>query len=202
MCKSDSRKYDTAPVISTMYKRPILREPFATRAGPGKVTSCPIPMRPDDQAQMWSWSFRPIKDWRGYLNVQKMNGASQEELERLEALHKRNWPVTEFTTPPKKYTNTLKIILKTKVDEETGQVRVKVTENKFATMLHDMHMGKKISQKTWVEGWMYAGRPYKEILEGIVKLRSCKNDRCPLLEVKEKVPTAAPKKVLVPVKKS
>lgn len=201
MIEVDSSISSDAPVIQTMYKRPVLREPFAKRAGPGKVTSCPIPMRPDDQAPMWSWSFRPIKDWAGYLNVQRMNGASKEELERLEVLHKRHWPVKEIHTEVKKY-NTLKIIMKTKVDEQTGHVRVKVTENKFATMLHDMHMGKKISQKTWVEGWMYAGRSYKDILEGIVKLRSCKNDRCPLLEVKEKVPTQAPKKILVPVKKS
>lgn len=185
-----------------MYKRPVVRKPFSQRKGPGLMVGLPsrIKMTPDDQAPMWSFAFRPVKDWEGYLNCQKMNGASAEELERLEALHKRNWPVKTLTEQaPRKYP-TQTVILKTKVTEE-GRVLVKVQVNKLALMLKDLHMGKKIPQKVWLEAWMSAGRPYKEILEGLVKLKASRNDPFPLLEVKDKTgPT--PKKVLVPVKKT
>lgn len=167
--------------------------------GPGPVYYSPVPIKRDEDVPMWSFTFKPVKDWEGFLNSHRLNGASDDELKTLEALHKRNWFKSVKESSPKPKYQTQSVILKTKIDPETGHVKVKVQENKLATMLRDMHMGKKIPQKVWLEAWMFAGRPYKEILEGLVKLKSSKNDPFPLLDVTKKEPVA--KKILVPVKK-
>ena len=159
----------------------------------------PWPFKRDSEASMWSHTFKPIRDWEGYMNCMKMDGASTETLKRIENLHRREWPVTVITKVEKSY-NTQPVIMKTKITDD-GQVRVKIVENKLSTMLREyMSKGKIPPQKVWIEAWMHAGRPYSEILGNIVKHQSHKNDRCPLLETSSK-PVATTKKVLVPVKK-
>ena len=178
-----------------MYKRPVPRKTGC----PGHITT-PWPFKRDDDAHMWNHHFKPIRDWEGYINCLKMDGASEEEIVRAEKLHKRSWPVVTVEKNVKTY-NTQPVIMKTKIDGD--RIRVKLVENKLSTMLREyMSKGKIPPQKIWIEAWIYAGRSYSDILGGIVKQKSHKNDRCPLLEAtSSSAPVNITKKVLVPVKK-
>lgn len=175
-----------------MFKRPALRK-----------TGCPThvnttwPFKRDESAKMWEHQFKPIKDWEGYLNSQRIDGADEETLKTLEKLHRREWPVAAAPKPKKTY-NTAPALVKMKIDGDS--VKIVVTENKLSTLLRDyLSIGKIPPQKIWIEAWMRAGRPYKDILEGIIKQKARRNEPCPLVDTEPVKPVA--KKVLVPVKK-
>lgn len=179
-------------VCTKMYKRPVPRKTGC----PSHVTAA-WPFKRDESANMWQYQFKPIKHWEGYINSQRIDGADEETLKALEKLHRREWPVAPAPKPKKTY-NTSPVIVKMKYDGDA--VKVSVVENKLSTLLRDyLSRGKIPPQKIWIEAWMRAGRPYKEILDGIIKQKSRRNDPCPLVDTEPVKPVT--KKVLVPVKK-
>lgn len=155
---------------------------------------------PDCEAKVWSKEFVPIRDWQGYLNSQKMAGATEDELEYYEACHKREYPM--YPTPkPKKAYNTKPVIVRVKVNGE-GRVSLVVVENKLASMLRNyMSWGKQPPRKVWIEAMIQTGMDFKEVLACIVRKESRRNERCELLEDKDEPQPKKVKKVLKPVVK-
>ena len=183
-----------------MYKPAVVRIP---RGGGstfyGDIRGVTIP---DDALK--SREFVPIKDWKGYVSAQRLNGATPEQLEYYEAQHRREYPQAPVP-PPKKTYNTRPVMVKLKVNGEG--VSLVVVENKLATMLREYHSrGKLPPKKVWVEAWIQAGRNFKDVLSGMVRMESRKNERFELLDKLTSSSTAAAvqkhKKILKPVVKN
>lgn len=152
---------------------------------------------PDSEARVWTRPFAPIRDWEGYLNSQRMAGATAEELEYIEACHKREYPPYPVPPPKKKEYNTNPVIIRMKVSE--SGVGVVVVENKFSTMLREYYsFGKQPPRKYWIEAMIQTGMDFKEVLACLVRKESRRNDRCELLDKEE---PQVKKKVLKPVLK-
>ena len=155
---------------------------------------------PDCEAKVWTKEFVPIKDWQGYLNSQKMAGATEDELEYYEACHKREYPT--YPAPKTKQSfNTKPVIVRVKVTEDNG-VSLVVVENKLASMLRDyMSFGRQPPRKVWIEAMIQTGMDFRDVLACIVRKESRRNDRCELLEKKDEPQPKKVKKVLKPVVK-
>lgn len=188
--------------IQKMYKPAVVRIPR------GGGSSCYGDIRcvtiPDSQSVLKTREFVPIKDWRGYVSAQRLNGATPEQLEYYEAQHRREY-TQEPVPPPKKPYNTRPVMVKLKV---TGEgVSLVVVENKLATMLREYHSrGKLAPKKVWVEAWIQAGRNFKDVLSGMVRMESRKNERFELLDKLTSSSASAAvqkhKKILKPVVKN
>lgn len=181
-----------------MYKRPT---PFRHGGGTSAHGDVLGILKPDSISNVWRRKFVPIRDWQGYLNAQKFAGASDEELEYYELQHKREYPPYQ-EVPRKKGYNTSPTIVKLKV--KSDGVSVVVAENKLHTMLNEYcSRGKFAPRKVWVEAWIQAGRDFKDVLAGIVKMESRRGERFELLErlTKGVVVPVKPKKILKPVVK-
>ena len=184
-------------------------KPAVVRIPRGGGSSCYGDIRgvtiPDSQSIMKSREFVPIKDWKGYLSAQRLNGATPEELAYYEAQHRREYPQAP-EPPPKKVYNTRPVLVKLKVTG--GGVALVVAENKLATMLREYHSrGKLAPKKVWVEAWIQAGRNFKDVLSGMVRMESRKNERFELLEKLTSSSASAAavqkhKKILKPVVKN
>jgi hypothetical protein len=185
-----------------MYKRPQLRN----RSGPGGngiglPTSHPL-LKSDEHVIAWSPSVVPIARWEEYLRLQRVNGATEQELAHLESLHKR--PVRQYTVPTKPVSyNTRPVLVKFKYSE--GGVKLIVKENKLATMLREYcSIGKIPPQKIWIEAWIQAGKSFQDVLAGIVRRKSHKGAELPAclsFTPKEAAASTRVKKVLKPVVK-
>lgn len=186
---------------------PKMYKPAVVRIPRGGGSSCYGDIRcvmiPDSHSVLKSREFVPIKDWKGYVSAQRLNGATPEQLEYYEAQHRREYPQTP-APPPKKTYNTRPVMVKLKV---TGEgVSLVVVENKLSTMLREYHSrGKLPPKKVWVEAWIQAGRNFKDVLSGMVRMESRKNERFELLEKLTSSTAAAVqkhKKILKPVVKN
>jgi hypothetical protein len=152
---------------------------------------------PDSETRVWSKKFVPIRDWQSYVNLQKLAGASQEELDYYESAHKREYPKDPEPQPKKTY-NTNTVIVKLKISDD--KVKLLAVENKLATMIREYSShGRHPPRKVWIEAWIQAGRDFKDVLAGIVKMESRRNERCELLEKANEQPVK--KKALKPVMK-
>jgi hypothetical protein len=186
-----------------MYKRPQLRN----RNGPGGngidlMTPHPL-LRADENVTAWSHKIVPIAEWESYLRLQRVHGATEQELAYLESIHKR--PPVQYTVPPKPVPyNTRPVLVKIKCSADGG-VKLIVKENKLATMLREYcSFGRIPPQKIWIEAWIQAGRSFQDVLAGIVRHKSRKGAELPAcLSFTTKEAAAAPKvkKVLKPVVK-
>jgi hypothetical protein len=184
-----------------MYTRPQLRNKNVG-GGNGSLPSSHPFLKSDENVTAWSRRFVPIERWETYLRLQKANGATPQELEYLESLHKR--PTVQYPVSPKPTTyNTNPVLVKVKCSADG--VKVIVKENKLASMLRDYcSRGKMVPQKVWVEAWIQAGRSFQDVLAGIVRHRANKGadlPACLSFTSKEAATATKVKKVLKPVVK-
>jgi hypothetical protein len=190
-------------VSSKMYKRPQLRNKNGTGGTCQYPSSHPL-LKEDDAAVAWSHKFVPIAKWETYLRLQKANGATAQELEYLESIHKTPAKVYHVEPKPDGY-NTKPVLVKVKVSGDGGPIRLVVKENKLATMLREYcSRGKLAPQKVWIEAWIQAGRSFQDVLAGIVRHRANKSAELPpCLSFTSKEAAAGPKvkRVLKPVVK-
>lgn len=188
--------------VSRMYKRPQLRNKNGTGGTGHQFPSSHPLLKEDDAAVAWSHKFVPISNWETYLRLQKANGATAQELEYLESIHKRPAKVYQVEQKPVGY-NTNPVLVKIKVGG--GSIRLIVKENKLATMLREYcSRGKLVPQKVWIEAWIQAGRSFQDVLAGIVRHRANKSAELPTcLSFTSKEAAAGPKvkRVLKPVVK-
>lgn len=184
-----------------MYKRPELRK---HKHGSFLYTGESHPFLKDDSDTLqWTRKFVPIADWRAYLRLMELEGASKQELAELKRLHER--PSVQPVLPEKrKDYNTKPVLVKLRISGDG--LKLVVVENKLASMLRNYYsIGKMAPQKVWIEAWVQAGVDFKDVLAGIVRRNSRKNDELPkcisFAAVSDTTVVKKVKKVLKPVVK-
>jgi hypothetical protein len=183
-----------------MYARPQLRR-YKQGSFLNTGESHPL-LKRDADIKPWSLKFAPIADWKSYIRLLELEGATPEELVEAQELHERP-TVPRVDSVKRKEYNTRPVMVKLRVTKDG--VKAVVVENKLASMIRDYcSLGKMVPQKVWIEAWVQAGVDFKDVLAGIVRRNARKTEelpKCLSFATADIVTVKKVKKVLKPVVK-